>query len=224
MHTVLPGGKAAVRRHPIAFASKRTSPTEERYPPHLLEFAALKYSLDKFSDIVWGQPVKLETDCQALRDIMVNNKLNVTRTRWRDGIMGYQIVRAEHIKGTTNAVADALSRANEGKPKEAGDGSEWSVSPDWEARSGIVNDLFTVEEMGETYVVMPVPAGTMALRDRFKNESIYLQVIDVIFELDFGSSMSDRKRTRHQATQYFIQSNRSHGIISYGITVIWNRF
>jgi hypothetical protein len=109
MCTVLLVGKAAVRRHPITFASKRTSPAEERYPPHLLEFAALKYLLDKFSNIIWGQPVKLETDCQALRDIMVNDKLNVTHTCWRDGIMGYQIVGAEHIKGTTNAVADTLS-------------------------------------------------------------------------------------------------------------------
>jgi hypothetical protein len=124
MRSVLPGGKAVVWCHPIVFASKRTSPAEECYQPHLLEFAALKYSLDKFSDIVWGQPIKLETDCQALRDIMVNEKLNVTHTHWRDGIMGYKIVSAEHIKGSTNAVADELSRANEGQPKVAGDGSE----------------------------------------------------------------------------------------------------
>lgn len=208
MRTVLPGGKAAVRCHPIVFASKCTSPAEERYPLHLLEFAALKYSLDKFSSIIWGQPVKLETDCQALRDIMVNDKLNVTHMRWRDGIMGYQIVGAEHIKGTTNTVADALSRADEGTPKEVGDGSEWTMSPDWEARAGIVNDLFTVQEAGETYLVMPVPEGTMALRERFKSEPLYLQVIDAILELDFGASLKDRKRTRHRATQYFINEGK----------------
>jgi hypothetical protein len=100
MQSVLPGGKAVVQHHPIVFASKRTSPAEERYQPHLLESATLKYSLDKFSDIVWGQPIKLETDCQALRNIMVNEKLNVTHTCWCDGIMGYKIVGAEHIKGT----------------------------------------------------------------------------------------------------------------------------
>jgi hypothetical protein len=208
MRTVLPGGKAAVWQHPIAFASKCTSPAEERYPPHLLEFAALKYSLDKFSNIIWGQPVKLETDCQALRDIIVNDKLNVTHTRWRDGVMGYQIVGVEHIKGTTNAVADTLSRANEGTPKVTGDGSEWTVSPDWEARAGIVNDLFTVEEVGDTYLVMVVPEGTMQLREHFKNEPIYLQVIDAILELDFGTEMWECKRTRHRATQYFIEDSK----------------
>jgi hypothetical protein len=111
MRSVLPGGKAVVRRHPIVFVSKRTLPAEERYQLHLLEFGALKFSLDKISDIIWGQAIKLETDCQALRDIMLNDKLNVTHTRWRDGVTGDKIVGAEHIKGTTNAVADALSRA-----------------------------------------------------------------------------------------------------------------
>jgi transposase InsO family protein len=208
MRTVLPGGKVAIRRHPIAFASKRTSPAEERYQPHLLEFAALKFSLDKFSNIIWGQPVKLETDCQALRDIMVNDKLNVTHTRWRDGIMGYQIVGAEHVKGANNTVADALSRADEGAPKVYGDGSEWTVSPDWEARSGIVNDLFTVSIEEATYLVMPVPEGTAALRERFKEELMYLQVIDALTELDFGADERERKRARHRASQYFIEEGK----------------
>jgi hypothetical protein len=44
---------------------------------------------------------------------MVNDKLNVTHTRWRDGIIGYQIVGVEHVKGANNTVADALSRADD---------------------------------------------------------------------------------------------------------------
>jgi hypothetical protein len=76
--TVLPNGSTVHRLHPIGFTSKRTSPAEERYKPFLLEFAALKYSLDKFSDIIYGYPLELETDCQALRDIILNDKLNAT--------------------------------------------------------------------------------------------------------------------------------------------------
>jgi len=64
--TVMPNGKESTRLHPVAFASKWTSVTEEKYMPFILEFGALKFSLDKFSDIVWGFPVELETDCQAL--------------------------------------------------------------------------------------------------------------------------------------------------------------
>ena len=64
--TVLTDGKTVSRLHPIGFASKRTSLAEERYKPYLLEFAALKYSLDKFSDTTYGFPIEIETDCQAL--------------------------------------------------------------------------------------------------------------------------------------------------------------
>jgi hypothetical protein len=90
--TNLPGGKTVSRLHPIAFASKRTSPTEEKYKPFLLEFAALKYSFDKFSDIVYGYPVEVETDCQALRDVLMNDKLSATHARWRDSVLAHNIV------------------------------------------------------------------------------------------------------------------------------------
>jgi hypothetical protein len=89
---VLPNGKEVTHIHPVAFASKRTSETEEKYKPYLLEFAALKFSLDKFSDLIWGYPVELETDCQALRDHLLNDKLNSTHARWRDGVLAHQIV------------------------------------------------------------------------------------------------------------------------------------
>lgn len=62
--------------HPIAFASKWTSRTKEKYKPFLLEFTALKFALDRFSNIIWGFPVEIETDCQALRDVILNDKLN----------------------------------------------------------------------------------------------------------------------------------------------------
>ena len=90
--TVLPGGKVVSRLHPIAFASKRTSPAEEKYKPFLLEFAALKYTFDKFSDIVYGYPVEVETDCQALRDVLMNDKLSATHARWRDSVLAHNIV------------------------------------------------------------------------------------------------------------------------------------
>ena len=52
--TVLPSGKVVSQLHPIAFASKRTSKSEEKYKPFLLEFTALKFALDKFSNTIWG--------------------------------------------------------------------------------------------------------------------------------------------------------------------------
>ena len=42
----------------ISIESDPPYPSEEKYKPFLLEFAALKYSFDKFSDIVYGYPVR----------------------------------------------------------------------------------------------------------------------------------------------------------------------
>ena len=127
--STLPGGKEVTCLHPITFASKRTSISEEKYKPFLFEFAALKYSFNKFSDIMYGYPVEVETDCQALRDVLMNDKLSATHARWRDDV--------RHIPGVTN-ITDGLSRQYENTPKTGGDGSDWEVDPDWETRAGLV--------------------------------------------------------------------------------------
>jgi len=142
--TVLTSGRMVTKLHPIAFVSKRTSKTEEKYKPFLLEFAGLKFALDKFSDVIWGFPVEVETDCQALRNHLMNDKLSATHARWRDGILNHQIVDICHVPGCINVVADGLSRAAEGTPREEGDGSEWTVSKDWEATAGLTHDLFHI--------------------------------------------------------------------------------
>ena len=120
----LPSGKTIEKLHPIAFTSKCTSQAKERYKPFLLEFAVLKFSLDKFSNIIWGFPVEIEMDYQAIRDIMLNDKLNANHACWRDGILAHHIIDVRHISGKINVAADGISRKWEGKPRELGDGSE----------------------------------------------------------------------------------------------------
>jgi hypothetical protein len=162
--TVLPNGKVVSRLHPIAFASKRTSKSEEKYKPFLLEFAALKFALDKFSNTIWGFPVEIETDCQALRDHLMNDKLSATHARWRESILAHQIIDVRHVPGRVNVVADGLSRANEGLPNEDGDGSQWTVSEDWETAAGLTHDIF--------YITDPTTPEVTQLRERFKDEPI----------------------------------------------------
>ena len=87
--TVLPNGTEKTTVHPIGFSSKRTSPAEEKYMPFILEFTVLKHCLDKFGDIIWGYPVELETDCQALRDHLLSTTLNSTNARWRDAVLAH---------------------------------------------------------------------------------------------------------------------------------------
>ena len=199
--TILPNGTERTTVHPIAFASKRTSVTEEKYKPFILEFAALKHSLDKFGDIIWGYPVELETDCQALRDHLLSSTLNSTHARWRDAVLAHNIVDIRHRPGRLNVVADGLSRKYTNLPKEKGDGHEWTVSEDWEARTGLTNDLFVMQttQLESTYA---------ALRTRFAEEKVFIEVVDSLLELDHGSSLKVQKRAKHKAKGYMIEEGR----------------
>jgi len=198
--TVLTSSKTVARLHPIAFASKRTSKTEEKYKPFLLEFAGLKFALDKFSDIIWGFPVEVETDCQALHDHLMSDKLSATHARWRDGILSHQIVDVRHIPGHINIMADGLSRAAEGTPQEEGDGSEWTVSEDWEATAGLNHDLFHMADVSS--------AEMSALRERFQDVPMILEVIDALLELDQGTSLRKWKQACHRASEYMIEDGK----------------
>ena len=195
--TTLPGGKEVTRLHPIAFASKRTSAAEEKYKPFLLEFAALKFAFDKFSDIVYGYPVEVETDCQALRDVLMNNKLSATHARWRDGVLAHNIVDVRHIPGVTN-IADGLSWQFEGTPKSAGDGSEWDVDSDWESRAGLV--------FGINYAA--ISPTTQSLQNRFATTPLFRDVIEALENIQSGLGLRERKRARHRAARYMIEDGK----------------
>jgi hypothetical protein len=53
------------------------------------------------------------------------------------------------VPGKLNVIADRLSCQWEGQPIDAviDDGSAWMVSEDWEANSGLINDLLLTESM-----------------------------------------------------------------------------
>jgi hypothetical protein len=153
----------------------------------LLEFAALKYGLDKFSDIIWGFPVEIETDCQALKDVLMNNRLNAAHTRWCDGILAHNIIDVRHVPGKLNVVADRLSRQWEGQPRDANlqDGSNWTVSEDWEATTGLTNDiLMTTLEASETMV---------SLLERFTNEPVIIEVVKAITQMGSNAPLTSGK-------------------------------
>ena len=77
---------------PIAFASKRTSAAKRNYKSFLLDFTALKFGLDHFSDIIWGFLVEIETDCKALKDVLSNDNISAAHARWRDRILTHNII------------------------------------------------------------------------------------------------------------------------------------
>jgi RNase H-like domain found in reverse transcriptase len=182
-----PNGTVIQKLHPIAFASKRTSAMEAKYKPFLLEFAALKFALDKFSDTIWGFPVEIEMDCQALWDTLLSEKPSVVHARWRDGILAHQIVDVRHIPGKINIVADGLSRQWEGQPAVSEDGSTWTVNPDRDEQVGLTNDiLLTLQGATGEQVA--------TLRECLKDKHLFIEVIDAILGQDSAKTVRDRKR------------------------------
>jgi hypothetical protein len=83
-------------------------------------------------------------------------------------------------------VADGLSRKYTNLPKEKGDGHEWTVSEDWEACTGLTNDLFIIQ-------TSQLESMYAALRTRFAEEKVFIEVIDSLLELDHGSSLKVQK-------------------------------
>ena len=195
--TTLPGGNEVTCLHPIAFASKQTSPSEEKYKPFLLEFTALKFAFDKFSDIVYGYPVEVETDCQDLQDILMNDKLSATHARWRDGVLAHNIVDVQHIPGITN-ITNGISWQYEDIPKSVGDGSKWDVDSDWESRAGLV--------YGINYTT--VSPTTQKLQDRIATTPLFRDVIDALERIQSGLSLCERKRVRHWVSRYMIEDGK----------------
>ncbi|QRW10185.1 Retrovirus-related Pol polyprotein from transposon opus [Ceratobasidium sp. AG-Ba] len=179
-------GQEVKVRYPIAYASKRTSRSEERYIPFLLEFAALKYALDEFDDMIFGQPIELETDCKALADLLGNQKLNSTHERWRESIIGRDIRAVRHLPGVQNTACDALSRVYEHRPEDEG---------------GHLRDT-DVDQAGKQ------------TKAWFADDSFYADILrSLLFDAPSNSSADEseeraRKRRAHRAEGYQVENGK----------------
>jgi hypothetical protein len=168
-----------------------------------LEFAALKFCLDKFADILWGFPIKIKTDCQALHDLLLNDKLPAAHARWRDGILAHQIINVRHIKGRNNPVSDGMSRKwAPGSERTTTDGSTWSINPDWEERTGLVHNIFKLTTTTDNTDV------TDSLDTRFTNEPLFQQVVLALCDKDHALALQDHKQARHRASKYQIDEGK----------------
>jgi hypothetical protein len=123
-------GKTTTQWYPISYCSKRTSLSKSRYEPFLIKFAALMYCIDKFEPYIFRSPIKVKTDCQALRDCLLKDKRNSHHSRWMELILSHNIIDIHHLPGIENPVADGLSRMWRNCKQTSTDGSSWSVLPE----------------------------------------------------------------------------------------------
>lgn len=95
---------------PVAFASRKLSPPEQRYPVHQLKFLALKWSVvDKFHDFLYGARFTVRTDNNPLTYVLTTAKLNATGHHWLAALATYDFT-IQYRPGRQNIDADLLSR------------------------------------------------------------------------------------------------------------------
>ncbi|QRV78793.1 Retrovirus-related Pol polyprotein from transposon opus [Ceratobasidium sp. AG-Ba] len=199
-------GAGIVRKvmYPVAFASKRTSRTEEKYIPFLLEFAALKFGMDEFDSIIHGQAIELETDCKALADLLNNDKLNSTHERWRESIIARNIIAVRHKPGAENKVADGLSRMYEHRADEEAPGREKTVDPGWETRQGIINDVY--------HLIADDPMAELIRR--FEKDPFFSDILmHILFDSGDHSKLTHdqlraQRRLAHRAEGFVVEDGK----------------
>ena len=98
---------------PIGFASRLLSDTEKKYAINELELLAVVWGLEHFQLYIYGKPIKLLTDHQALETLMKRNRPNKTYsaqlTRWLDRL-AHITINVNHVAGELLALTDYLSR------------------------------------------------------------------------------------------------------------------
>ena len=106
---------------PIGFVNRFLSDTEKKYAINELELLAVVWELEHFRLNIYGKPIKLLTDHQALEPLIKRNRSNKTYsarlTRWLDRLAHFTI-NVNHIAVEHSAFTDYLSR-NPTAPSQA---------------------------------------------------------------------------------------------------------
>ena len=141
--------------------------------------------------------VKVETDCQALRYVLMNDKLLATHARWRDIVLAHNIVDVRHIPGVTN-IADKISRQYENTLKSGDDSSSWDLNSDWESNAGL--------EYGINHISESISIPTQKLR--FATTPLFWDVVNALEGIQSGLGLRERKRAKHHSTKYMIEDGK----------------
>ncbi len=105
---------------PVAYASRKLSLSEQRYPIHQLEFLALKWAVvDKFHDYLYGAQFVVKTDNNPLTYVLSTAKLSATGHRWLAALSTYNF-SLQYKPGSHNIDADVLSRYPYGSSHDSG--------------------------------------------------------------------------------------------------------
>lgn len=95
--------------HPIGYASRTLSETEQKYNTTEKELLGIIWACQQFRPYIYGRKFYIETDHQPLVWLSKLKEPNAKLTRWKLKLQEYDF-EIKHKKGAENRVADALSR------------------------------------------------------------------------------------------------------------------
>ena len=99
--------------HPVAYASRALTSSEQNWPQIDKELLAIVYGFEKFHSYVYGRPVDVQTDHNPLVSI-VRKDLHKASPRLQKlllRLMNYHVNRISYVPGKYLYLADTLSRA-----------------------------------------------------------------------------------------------------------------
>ena len=95
--------------HPVAYASRKLAPREQRYSVIEREALAIVWAIGKFEVYLFGRPFIIQTDHKPLTYIDRSKTLNKRIMRWSMLLQEYRY-KVEAIPGKSNCGPDFLSR------------------------------------------------------------------------------------------------------------------
>ena len=102
---------AAGHSRPVGYYSRRLIPAEMNYHTYDRELLAVKETLMAFRHLLLGIKILIKTDHQSIRQLYSqSSELMGRRLRWLCFLNEFDIEEIQHIPGTSNVVADNLSR------------------------------------------------------------------------------------------------------------------
>ncbi|KAK3042993.1 hypothetical protein RJ639_000970 [Escallonia herrerae] len=98
--------------HPVAYESRKLNEAERRYTTHEKELLAVVHCLRVWRHYLLGSSFIVRTDNTAVSHFLSQSKLTSKQASWQELLVEFNFM-LEYRAGSTNSIADALSRRAE---------------------------------------------------------------------------------------------------------------